>query len=96
MAIQSIKSTVRIDPVQQAINRANRHLAHGRREEAIATLEEMLSHHPERQDLKNALEHTRQAAAVEVVTQTRGSGLSWGILVAAIIAAGVLAYWLLG
>lgn len=93
MSISSIKSTIRIDPVRQAISRANRLLEDGDYEQALATLEPMAEQHPNRQDLKDALQQARQAGQVEVVTHGSSNWAWWLILAVIVAVAGYLLFF---
>ena len=95
MEYSSIQSTVRVDPVRQAINRANRHLEAGEQAEAIACLEATLAEHPGREDLKTKLQEARNATVTSYHEPAASSGGRTIGLIAAVVAAGLLAYWLL-
>lgn len=91
MEYSSIQSTVRVDPVSQAIARANRHLEAGQQAEAVACLEAMLPDFPNRQDLQDKL---REARGATVTTQHKSGGGRAGLLIVGVIVVAALAYWL--
>jgi hypothetical protein len=84
----SVKSTVRIDPVQGAIIKADRYAADGDWAKAIECLEGMHQEYPEREDLESRLRELRALEASSATVAAGGSGKLWvGVTAVAVVGA---------